>query len=495
MECDYLIIGGGSAGAIIARRLADANIGSVILLEAGRNDEGDPAMVDLSRLDDQTDATDWGFRASTFTGGPADLNYPRARVLGGCGNHNDCAFLVPPDSDFDTWVQLGAAGWGADEVRPYFQRVDDMTNVEYCAPLNPVSQAFLQAGRELGLSDVAFRDRIAPGVGAFPLNARGKFRQSSSVAYLHPVCDRTDNLEVLFETMATRLLFEGRVAAGCETSRGAIRARREVILTAGSVQSPQLLMVSGLGPAGQLSDQGIPVIADMPGIGQHLLDHVASTVAFDLREAIPPWEMTPCEVAMILQVEDDASAPDVLVHLVLRMREKYTAARRSAPPENGIKVGPNVMRPKSEGDVRLASGDMRDAPVINLNYLSDPEGHDMRVLIKGTRACRALMETPTFQRIARCEVAPGPDIHTDDELAGYIRATCETVYHPSGTCRMGAAGDKGTVVTPDLKMPGIGRLRICDASVFPAMVSVNINNTVMMVAERAADLIIAGAKA
>ncbi|NNF78790.1 MAG: GMC family oxidoreductase [Rhizobiales bacterium] len=490
MDCDYLIIGGGSAGAIIARRLADASQDKIVVLEAGRSDEDDPAMLDLSRLDEQTEETEWGFLASPQRGGPAVLRYSRAKVLGGCGNHNDCAFLVPPESDFAAWEALGASGWGPEGVQPYFGKVEGMVQVETDPPLSPTSAAFLRAGQELGLPHLQFRDRIAAGVGSFPLNVSGAARQASSNCYLHPLSALPPHLQVMTGTLAERLLFEGTKVVGCQTSRGAIHARREVILCAGSIQTPQLLMVSGVGPAAELRHHGISLVADAGGVGRHLLDHPDAPLIYSLAATAPAGALTPCEAAMLLHLDKTEPAPEILCHFALRLREKYTTGGDICAAENGVKVTPNVARARSQGEVRLSGADVRDHPVIDLNYYSDPEGYDLRTILAGLSFCRKLKGTAAFEALGAVEMAPGPEVQTEDELADYVRRTCGTVYHPAGTCRMGRAEDPGTVVTPDLKVKGLENIRICDASVFPAMVSVNLNNTVMMVAEKAADLII-----
>ncbi len=246
--CDFLIIGGGSAGCIIAKRLAGKSAGRIILLEAGKKDEGDAAAVDLFRLDEQTEDYDWGFKAATLAGAKPELNYARARILGGCANHNDCAFLRPPDSDFAEWEGLGAKGWGAADMAPYFNRVMENTIVEE-APHHPASQVFVKAGTELGLKKIDFQKQIAEGVGYFPLNAKGRLRQSSSVTYLHPLSKLPKHLEVWTETQAMKILVENGKAIGAETTRGTIHASRAVILACGAIQTPQLMLLSGLGPA------------------------------------------------------------------------------------------------------------------------------------------------------------------------------------------------------------------------------------------------------
>ncbi len=419
-HCDYLIIGGGVAGCIVARRLADHTRGRVVLIEAGKSDENDPLMNDLSRLDEQTAATDWNYRASPLPGGPPELAYARAKVLGGCANHNDCAFVVPPSSDFEEWERLGAKGWGPAGVAPYFDRVDAMVNVEVPVSDNPVSRAFVAAGVELGLSEVAFRQRIAPGVGWFPLNVRGGRREATSIAYLHPLSQLPRHLEVWTETLARRVMIENCVAVGVETDRGILRANREVILTAGSIGSAQLLLLSGVGPADQLRSLGINVAADLPGVGRHLLDHVAAPVVYDLPTPVPRWRLTPFEATMLLQIDADAPAPDVLFHWGLRVREKYGDRPRLGSPANGVKASPNVARSRSEGEVRLRSSDPGDAPVIELNYLSDAAGYDRRILLSAMKFARRLIETRAFRALGAVEVAPGPDVRSDDELLALL---------------------------------------------------------------------------
>lgn len=481
--CDHLIIGGGSAGCIVAKRLAEKTSGRIILLEAGKPDEGDPAATDLRRLDEQTDSYDWGFMASTTAGAPPVLKYARARLLGGCANHNDCAFIRPPDSDFDLWEELGATGWNAAAMAPYYERVLSTIRVEM-APCHPASRAFIEAGKELGLPEVDFSRQVRAGVGLFPLNARGRLRQSSSVAYLHPLASLPKHLEVWTETMAHRLILRDGRAVGAETARGTIHACRAVILACGAIQTPQLMMVSGLGPAAHLREHGIAVVADLPHVGQHLRDHVAAPVVWETPEEITDWEVCPFEATMMLKLEDLAPAPDILFHFGLRVREKYGDRPRLSTTGPAVKASPNVTRARSEGEVRLSGPSMNHRPVINLDYFSDPD--DMRLLIEAMRFTRRIGQTEAMRHLCKAEIHPGPGVETDDQWADYIRNVCETVYHPCCTAAI------GRVVTPDLRVMGVGGLFIADASVFASLITVNINSAVMMTAEKAADCVVSG---
>jgi len=478
--CDFLIIGGGSSGAVVARRLAEKTAGRIILIEAGKSDEGDPAAVDLKRLDEQTAEYDWGFRAATLPGSPPQLDYARARLLGGCANHNDCAFIRPPDSDFDEWERLGATGWNGAAMAPYWQRIIDTITIE-TAPCHPASRRFIEAGIELGLDEVDFRREVRQGVGLFPLNARGRLRQSSSVAYLHPIAALPKHLEVWTQCMATRLIIEKGRAAGAETTRGEIRAARAVVLAGGSIQTPQLMMVSGLGPAAHLQEHGIAVIRDLPHLGRHMRDHVAAPVVWETREPVSGWEICPFEATMMLQLDKDAPAPDILFHFGLRVREKYGDDPRLATAGPAVKASPNVTRAKSEGEVRLSGPAMADKPEIRLNYFEDPS--DLDLLVKALKLTRKLGQTQAMQALVREEVHPSPAVETDEEWRAYIRSVCETVYHPCCTAAI------GRVVTPELKVMGVDGLFIADASVFASLITVNINSAVMMVAEKAADCI------
>ena len=282
--------------------------------------------------------------------------------------------------------------------------------------------------------------------------------------------------------MARRLIIEKGRAVGALTSRGEIRAARAVVLACGSIQTPQLMMVSGLGPARQLQKHGISVVTDLPHLGQHLRDHVAAPVVWETHEPVSGWEICPFEATMMLQLEPDAPAPDILFHFGLRVREKYAGGPRLATSRPAVKASPNVTRARSEGEIRLSGPAMSDKPLIALNYFSEPS--DLSLLVRAMRITRKLGETEAMRKLCRAEIHPGPAVQTDDEWRDYVLGVCETVYHPCGTAGI------GRVVTPELKVMGVDGLFIADASVFPALITVNINSAVMMTAEKAADCIL-----
>ncbi|MEM8652076.1 MAG: GMC family oxidoreductase [Pseudomonadota bacterium] len=262
--CDFLIVGGGAAGCIVARRLAENTSLRVILIEAGRSDENDPAAMDLSRLEEQDETYDWNFLAQTMSGAAAPIEYARARMLGGCANHNDCAFIPPTPTDLKAWSRAGGELWNLSHLDACLARIEDKIHIEEAPQGNALSRAFIDAALDLGLPERNFRKGAAEGAGWFPLNARGSLRQSSSIGYLHPLDALPQNLVVWTDTNVTRLKLDGHRIKGAETSRGSVTVAREVILCAGSINTPQLMMVSGLGPGNHLKEFGIDVHMDLP---------------------------------------------------------------------------------------------------------------------------------------------------------------------------------------------------------------------------------------
>jgi choline dehydrogenase-like flavoprotein len=311
---DYIVVGGGGSGAVLARKLAEGSTARVALLEAGPNDEGLAEVADFRRYHEVAFESPLSHRIRIRppARGNSRVVYPIGRVLGGCTSHNSCIWFRPPESDFAGWQSLGAAGWGQGEAGRCFDEIEERVRVETVNPESPAHRDLLQAAREIGLPDIDFSRPFDDGVGHYRLSKSGHLRQSASASYLHPLAALPKNLTVLTETVVLRLVFgsDGRVA-GVETPRGVLRAAREVVLSAGAFGSPKLLLLSGIGPAQALQDLGLPVRQDLPGVGAHLLDHPACAVNVSARrrpDKVEPWNYA---AVLFARVQRDAVWPDV----------------------------------------------------------------------------------------------------------------------------------------------------------------------------------------
>lgn len=487
---DIIVVGGGTSGAVLARRLADAGT-SVALLEAGPSDEDQPAILELRRWPELLGSR-WDYDYATESQGHVHdrIRHSRGRMLGGCSSHNSAIAFVPPDLDFERWQRAGAAGWGPSEVAPYFERVRERVHLEPSDSGNALVAAFLDAAAVAGLPRLDFRGPFVQGAGRFLLNKRGALRQSSSVAYLHPLGALPAGLQVVTGVRVRRLLFEGARALGVETSAGRFLARREVVLCAGAFGSPQLLLLSGVGPAEQLRALGIPVVHELPGVGENLQDHPEGVVTWQSARPVPPETSNLWEAGAFMKVDADAPWPDLMLHFGIEAFDLHTAPLGYASARHAFSLTPNATRARSRGSVRLRSADPDAPPRIDTGFFSDPEGHDLRLLVAGIRRARELVAQVPLAAWAQRELTPGAEVVSDDALAEYVRRTANTVYHPAGTCRMGAADDRGAVVDPQLRVRGLEGLRVADASVFPTLPSVNPCLSCMMVGERAASSIL-----
>lgn len=491
-EFDYLVLGGGTAGAVVAARLAEDPDTSVCLVEAGPSDEGDWRILELwNWVNLLGTELDYDYLIEPQERGNGLIRHSRGKMLGGCSSHNSAIAFRTPDVDLRIWERAGATGWGPDDVRPYFGRLFDRVNIETVLPGNTCSEAFVAAARQAGFPPIRFNEEeLREGVGWLQLNARGAIRQSSSVAYLHPIGELPPNLTLLTDTKVHRILLDDHGdAVGAETDRGAIRARGEVVVCCGAFDTPKLLMLSGIGPADHLFDVGVPVVADVPGVGEHLLDHPEGVVMWESTRPVPMMSRQGWEAALFARTDPDADEPDVMFHFGTSAFDINTVQLGYPTAEQAFCLTPNVMRARSEGVVRLRSGDPSTPPLIDFRYFTDPEGYDDRVITEGVKLARAIAEQPALRPWVKRELAPGPNVRTDEEISEYARRTANTVYHPAGTCRMGAADDPGAVVDPQLRVRGVGRLRVADASVFPTMIGTNPCITCMMIGEKCADLV------
>lgn len=491
-EFDYLIVGGGTTGSVIAARLAENPSLTVCLIEAGPADEGDPRVRELRNWPNLLGSDlDYDYRIEPQARGNGRIRHSRGRVLGGCSSHNSAIAFRAPDADMDTWQRLGAAGWSARDTRPYFDRVFARVAIETAPAANACAAAFVAAAQQAGFPLIAFNQQeLGEGVGWFQLNKRGPDRQSSSAAYLHPLSRTPSNLTIITETATRRILLNDHgEAVGVETNRGILRSRREVILCCGAFDSPRLLLLSGIGPADHLYEIGIPVNIDLPGVGEHLIDHPEGIVMWEASQPVPEISAQFWEAGLFVCTEAASELPDLMFHFGTVPFDINTAPLGYPTATNAFCLTPNVTRARSEGSVRLRCSDPDIPPRIDFRYFTDPTGHDERVLLAGVKLARQLAAQPALRAWVKRELAPGADVQSDADLSEYARRTSNTVYHPAGTCRMGSADNELAVVDPDLCVRGLQRLRVADASIFPAMIGVNPCITCMMIGEKCADLV------
>jgi choline dehydrogenase-like flavoprotein len=487
---DVAVLGGGSSGAIVAARLAEDPERQVALVEAGPSDEGDARVLELGRWTSLPESELVRFLPSADDHGLPQ--YSRAYVLGGCGSHNQAIAFTTPACDLEEWERAGATGWGPAEMASFSDRVLSRVHVEQVPARNSAAASFVAAARGLGLplQDFASPD-LAEGVGWLRLNSRAGRRQSSSVAYLHPLARTPANLTVLTGTVAHRLVFDAeRRIAAVETSQGTLAVADEVVVACGALESPKLLMLSGIGPPAQLRRHGIPVVAAVPGVGEHLIDHPETTVIWEAGQPVPTGVAQDWEAAMFVRTDPELEHPDLMFHFGTMPVDAQLADALGIPAcPNALWLTPSVTRPRSGGRVELRSAQPGDALAISPRYYSDPEGSDERTIVAGLEFARRLAARPELAAWIERELLPGPDIQGTSALAAYAKRYPTTVDHPAGTCRMGSRDDPLAVVGPELKVRGVQGVRVADASIFPAMIGVNINLTCMMIGERCADLV------
>ncbi|MFZ1909573.1 MAG: GMC family oxidoreductase N-terminal domain-containing protein [Burkholderiales bacterium] len=523
-QFDYVVVGGGSAGCVLAARLSEDPSLRVCLVEAGPPD--DSALVNTpvgAALLVPTRIRNWAFETV-----PQEAMYqrrgyqPRGRMLGGSSSLNAMIYMRGHPLDYDDWAAAGATGWAWRDVLPYFLRsennergasdlhgVGGPLNVADLRSPNPFARLFVEAGKEAGLPENDdFNGANQEGVGLYQVTQKGGERWNAARAYLHPAMGRP-NLALYTKAHALRVLFEGRRASGVEIVRAGRRetlvAAREVVLAAGAFQSPQLLMCSGIGPGAHLRSLGLEVVRDAPGVGENLQDHpdyiinrkvgsselLGVSLAGGLRLAKEIWRYVRkrrgmltsnfAEAGGFVKSEPGLERPDLQLHFVIGMVDNHN---RTLHLGHGMSCHVCVLRPKSRGTLRLASRDARDAPLIDPRFLAEPE--DLAALVRGFKLVRSILDAPALAAFASTELYTAK-VQSDADIERAIRARTDTVYHPAGTCRMGS--DAGAVLDPELRVRGVEGLRVADCSVMPSLIGGNTNAPAIMIGERAAEFI------
>jgi choline dehydrogenase len=526
---DYVIVGAGSAGCVLANRLTENGKYSACLLEAGPADRSIWIHIPIGYGKTMFHpVVNWGFHTDPD---PNMLNrklyWPRGRTLGGSSSINGLIYVRGQKEDYDYWAALGNRGWSWDECLPYFKRLEhnelgESSTRGVAGPLwastikqrHELVDAFINASNRLGVPNVAdFNTGEQEGVGYYQLTTRNGLRCSTAVAYLRPARRRA-NLHIETNAHATQIVFDGTRAVGVRYRRHGeideVRAHREVIVAAGALQSPQLLQLSGIGPAPLLRQLGIPVVANRPGVGENLQDHLQVRLIYEVTKPITTndqlnswhgrariglqWALMrggPLAVGInqggmfCRALPDESSTPDTQFHFATLSAD---TAGGDVHPFPGCTYSVCQLRPESRGTVRIRSADSREAPSIQPNYLATER--DRRTTVAGVKFARRVAATEPMASLMKREVRPGGDARSDDELLHFCREYGQTIFHPTGTARMGSVGDLLAVVDERLRVYGTTGLRVVDGSIMPTLVSGNTNVPIVMIAEKASDLIL-----
>jgi choline dehydrogenase-like flavoprotein len=516
---DYIIVGGGSAGCVLAARLSEDPSARVLLLEAGGRDRHPFYHLPAGFAKMTKGIGSWGWHTvpQRHMNG-MKIRFTQAKVIGGGSSINAQIYTRGNALDYEEWRQRGCTGWGYEDVLPYFrksERNDSFADRFHGqdgplgvsrprAPL-PICEAFFEAAGQVGIPrNHDFTGEAQDGVGYYQLTQRHYRRSSTATAFLKPAIGRA-NLTVRTRAQVLRIAVERGRAVGVVTPEGTIRATSEVIVSSGAIGSPRLLQLSGIGPADDLARLGIPVVMDRPQVGANLQDHLDVFVIAECtgphtydRYASPLWSALAAvqylvsrrgpvasplfETGGFWYADPSARSPDIQFHLGLGTGIEAGVA---AMPQGGVTLNSAFMRPRSRGTVRLASADPAAAPLIDPNYWQDP--YDREMSIRGLKLAQEIMRQDALKPFVLAERLPGPDVRTDADYFAYACAHAKTDHHPAGTCRMG--GDAEAVVDPELRFNGIAGLRVADSSVMPTLVSSNTNAPTIMIAEKASDMI------
>jgi choline dehydrogenase len=520
---DYIIVGAGSAGCVLAARLTEDPQARVLLLEAGGPDNAREIHIPAAFSKLFKGPLDWNYETEPeprLNG--RRLYWPRGKVLGGSSSINAMIYVRGNRLDYDYWKNLGNDGWGFADVLPYFRKSENQErgasefhgvggpmNVADLRTVNPLTQAFLSGAEEIGISrNPDFNGAKQEGAGLNQVTQKDGHRVSAADAFLKPAMKRA-NLTVVTRGHATRILLDKNRAVGIsyvkDGARQEARAESEVILSGGSINSPQLLLLSGVGPADELRRAGVAPVHDLPGVGKNLQDHLmvsvgslcTKPVSLESAESLAnflryiffksgPLVSNVAEAGIFLRTRPELRVPDLqlLFGPAYYVNHGLTRLRKHA-----FGFGPTLITPESCGEITLRSTDPLEAPAIRANYLSS--GADLHTLVEGVRLARRIVATKAFDPYRGDEMTPGKSVASDGEIAEFIRAESQTLYHPVGTCKMG--NDAMAAVDAKLRVRGLAGLRVVDASVMPKIIAGNTNAPTIMIAEKAAEMIRANA--
>ena len=532
-EFDYIVVGAGSAGCVIANRLSQDSSNKVLLLEAGGSDRRFFIQMPIGYgVTYHQKKVNWMY--STEPSPEADNKpsyWPRGKVMGGSSSINAMVYVRGNPKDFDEWSEAGNPGWSYEEVLPYFKKMESWQNgadkfrggdgplyvSEVSSQLHPLCDNFLSAAEEIGIRlNPDMNGKNQEGVGNYQITTHKGQRMSSSRAYLWPIRDRS-NLKIVKNAMVTRILIKNKKAYGVEYLKSGntvkVAALREVILSAGSINSPQLLQLSGIGPKEVLESVSVRLIHDSPAVGKNLQDHLG--VSYFYKSKVPtlndqlrpvlgkifqglryllsrtgPLSLSVNQSGGFIRTREGLNKPNIQLYfspVSYSLESPDRRAMMSPDPFSAMLLGISNCSPQSRGTVSLRSSDPLKPPIIKPNYLSHED--DVKDLLDGVKVLRKLAKTDSFRAVIGEEFRPGPDCQTDEEMIEHIKDTVWTVFHPSSTCRMGP-DPKIDVVDSQLKVYGIEALRVADASIFPQLICGNINAATIMVGEKASDLIL-----
>jgi len=496
MEYDYIVVGAGSAGCVIASRLSEDPDVSVLLLEAGTEDTK-PEVHDPSKwMALLGSEVDWGYRTEAEPGyGGRRIDCNRGKILGGSSSINTMIYIRGNRWDYDHWSELGCSGWSFEEVLPYFIKSEHqergrsafhgthgLLSVSDVKNVHPLDSIMIEAAVKIGYPrNPDFNGERQEGAGMYQFTIRDGIRQSTATAFLRPAMNRP-NLTVSTSALANRILFDGNRTMGVAFLQNGEQqeamVRQEVIICGGSINSPQLLLLSGIGPAEELTQFGIPVILDLPGVGNNLHDHPTVVIRYDASyPEIVSHDFAVSGLFLYSKVDQDEPAPDLQFHFGPDFDENNRVVEYS--------VAVTQLRPQSRGQIRLRSTDPADAPLIAMNYLNEPS--DMKRMVAGVRVARQMCQAGSLAEFRQEETTPGMSVQSDSDIETFISNEGWGIWHPVGSCRMGQ--DQLAVVDPELRVHGVQGLRVADASVMPLVTSGNTNAPTIMIGEKAAEMV------